>query len=79
MVVYYADVEGLQYSKIAEIMDIPKGTVMSRLHRGRRQLRSLLNDVAKHTSATTTRRARSISCNAAKLGMVSLSAPAPTR
>ena len=61
MVVYYADVEDLKYSQIAEIMHIPKGTVMSRLHRGRRKLRSLLGDVAEHTSATTTRRARCIS------------------
>ncbi len=47
MVVYYADVEGLAYKEIAEVMDIPLGTVMSRLHRGRKQLRELLKDVAK--------------------------------
>jgi RNA polymerase sigma-70 factor, ECF subfamily len=45
MVLYYADVEDLKYTQIAEITDTPKGTVMSRLHRGRRQLRSLVNDV----------------------------------
>lgn len=46
MVVYLSDVEGLAYKEIAEALDIPIGTVMSRLHRGRKQLRELLKDVA---------------------------------
>ncbi len=52
MAVYYADVEGFPYKEIAEIMDTPIGTVMSRLHRGRRQLRTLLADVAKERGFT---------------------------
>lgn len=47
LAVYLADVEGFAYKEIAEIMDTPIGTVMSRLHRGRRQLRELLTDYAR--------------------------------
>lgn len=46
LAVYLADVEGFSYKEIAEIMDTPLGTVMSRLHRGRRLLREQLHDYA---------------------------------
>ncbi|HEY0261079.1 MAG TPA: sigma-70 family RNA polymerase sigma factor [Lacisediminihabitans sp.] len=46
MAVYFADVEGFSYQEIADIMKTPVGTVMSRLHRGRRMLRDLLAEYA---------------------------------
>jgi RNA polymerase sigma-70 factor (ECF subfamily) len=47
LAVYLADVEGFAYKEIAEIMGTPIGTVMSRLHRGRKQLQNLLAEYAR--------------------------------
>jgi RNA polymerase sigma-70 factor (ECF subfamily) len=47
LAVYLADVEGFAYKEIADIMGVPIGTVMSRLHRGRRRLRDELEDYAR--------------------------------
>lgn len=64
MAVYFADVEGFSYQEIADIMKTPVGTVMSRLHRGRRLLRGLLADHARETgvvpdaTSTSTMRGR---------------------
>ena len=52
-VVYYADVEGLAYKEIAILTNAPHGTVVSRLHRGRRRLRELLGGVAGQVSPQT--------------------------
>lgn len=53
LAVYLADVEGFPYKEIADIMETPIGTVMSRLHRGRRQLRDLLADYARDRGMAT--------------------------
>ena len=47
MAVYLVDVEGFSYKEAAEIIGIPTGTIMSRLHRGRKQLRELLAEYAR--------------------------------
>lgn len=47
--VLLTDVEGFSYRETADILDIPVGTVMSRLHRGRRRLQKQLYDYAKES------------------------------
>jgi len=53
-VIYYADVEGMRYQEIAAIMNTPTGTVASQLHRGRRQLRRLLDGHVRGAPTHTT-------------------------
>jgi RNA polymerase sigma-70 factor, ECF subfamily len=52
MAVLLADVEGFSYKEIADILDIPIGTVMSRLHRGRRALQKALHEFAVQRGLT---------------------------
>ena len=58
LAVYFADVEGFAYREIAEILDIPIGTVMSRLHRGRKLLREMLTDYAQERGMDVEKAAR---------------------
>lgn len=53
MIVYYRIIEGLSYSEIAQVLDIPEGSVMSGLHRGKKMLRTLLLDYAKQEGYDT--------------------------
>lgn len=50
--VLLADVEGFSYKEIAEMLDIPIGTVMSRLHRGRKAMQKMLMDFAQARGLT---------------------------
>lgn len=54
LAVYFVDVEGFPYKEAADILGVPIGTIMSRLHRGRRQLRDMLSDYAVERTETTT-------------------------
>jgi RNA polymerase sigma-70 factor (ECF subfamily) len=47
LAVILSDVEGFSYAEMAEIMDVPLGTVMSRLHRGRKALQKRLWELAR--------------------------------
>ena len=57
--VYLADVEGFSYAEIAEIMHTPTGTVMSRIHRGRKRMREALTDHAMELGLIPAGEARS--------------------
>ena len=47
LAVVLSDIEGFSYAEMAEIMDVPMGTVMSRLHRGRKALQKRLWELAR--------------------------------
>ena len=52
--VLLADVDGFAYKEIAEMLEIPIGTVMSRLHRGRKAMQRALYEYARERGLTTT-------------------------
>lgn len=52
--VHLADIEGFSYKEIADIMETPVGTVMSRVHRGRKSLRGLLAEYAQQRGLVPT-------------------------
>jgi RNA polymerase sigma-70 factor (ECF subfamily) len=64
LAVLLADVEGFSYKEIAEILDIPIGTVMSRLHRGRKGLQKRLYDFAVQRGLVSSERADGRSADA---------------
>jgi RNA polymerase sigma-70 factor (ECF subfamily) len=70
LAVYFVDIEGFPYKEAAEILDVPIGTVMSRLHRGRKLLRELLSDYAAE---------RGVDVNAKTRGRAPKSAQAQTK
>jgi len=66
LAVYFADVEGFSYQEIADIMKTPIGTVMSRLHRGRRMLRELLTDYAHERGLSAVQGDRAVQTSRSK-------------
>jgi RNA polymerase sigma-70 factor (ECF subfamily) len=54
-VVLLVGLEGMNYKQVAAVLDIPIGTVMSRLHRGREALRRLMIDGGRPNAATANR------------------------
>jgi len=78
-VIYLADIEGYRYSEIAEMMGIPLGTVMSRIHRGRSMLRQKLRGYAPRARrlADPARPARRAGCGTAATASSAGKVPAP--